>query len=206
MRRARPALLQRVPGAMSTALEELVLDEIDETEAPYFTLRIISKTNPARLEVPASFTATTGWPGAAQCSLLTSLRDPKEWPLQMGQLPPSSRAGNAVSDSAGWINFLRHMPVSVGDILVFEHVDDRCLVASVAYHRGRRPQNAPEEPQVVHLDVPEDPQVLAVNVQELPQVVNVNVIEDPQVVNVAQELNTATTKTEATRNQIDRHS
>ncbi|KAG0568744.1 hypothetical protein KC19_6G042500 [Ceratodon purpureus] len=159
---------------MLTELEELVLEDLDEAEVTYFSVRIISKTNPARLEVPASFTATTGWPGAVQCSLLTSLRDPKEWPLQMGQLPSSSCVGNAVSDSTGWANFLRHMAVSVGDIIVFEFVDSRCLVASIAYHRGCPPQNVPEEPQVVNVIVPAEPQVVSVNVPELPQVVNVN--------------------------------
>ncbi|KAG0504969.1 hypothetical protein M758_N008000 [Ceratodon purpureus] len=145
---------------MSNNLEKLVLEDLDEAAAGYFTIRIKSRTEPARL-VPASFTAMTGWPGAAQCSLLTSPRDRRGWPLQM-TLSSSSRVGNAISDTAGWANFLDAMAVSVGDILVFEMVDDRCLAASIAYHRGCLPRIVQTEPQVVNHDI----------VQAEPQVVN----------------------------------
>ncbi|KAG0595589.1 hypothetical protein M758_UG179300 [Ceratodon purpureus] len=63
---------------MSTDLEKLLLKELDEAVAHYFTVRITSKTRPTRLEVPAAFIKTTGWPGCAQCCLVTSLGEPKE--------------------------------------------------------------------------------------------------------------------------------
>ncbi|KAG0575945.1 hypothetical protein KC19_3G210300 [Ceratodon purpureus] len=143
---------------MSNDLEKLVLDDLDEAAGNYFTIRIISKTQPARLEVPAPFTAMTGWPGAAHCSLLTSYRGHREWPLQMTQVSSSSRVGNAISDSVGWANFIDHMAVSVGDILIFELVDDHTLEASIAYHRGRAPHSL-HIPDSMH----SDPQVVNAN-------------------------------------------
>ena len=105
-------------------------------------------------EVPADFTEATGWPRVAQCFVLTSSRSRTEWPLHMTQLSSSTCVGTAISDSAGWLNFLEHMPVSVGDILCFEIVDERTLVASIAYHRGRPPQIAVEKPQEVNVNAP----------------------------------------------------
>ncbi|KAG0504335.1 hypothetical protein KC19_N041000 [Ceratodon purpureus] len=147
-------LLCRAPSTMSGNLEKLILEDLDEAAAKYFTIRIAAKNRPTRLRVPADFTEATGWPRVAQCFVLTSSRSRTEWPLHMTQLSSSTCVGTAISDSAGWLNFMEHMPVSVGDILCFEIVDERTLVASIAYHRGRPPQIAVEKPQEVNVNAP----------------------------------------------------
>lgn len=121
-------------------------------------------TPPLLQEVPAPFSAATGWPGAVQCAVVTSLRNPLEWPLRMTQLSSSSCVGTAISDSYGWSKLTEHMAVSVGDVLDFELVDERCLLASIAYSRGRVPEVVPQEAQVRggHSPriAPEEPQVV----------------------------------------------
>lgn len=87
-----------------------------------------------------------------------------EWPLRMTQLSSSSCVGTAISDSYGWSKFAEHMAVSVGDVLDFELVDERCLLASNAYSRGRVPEVVPQEAQVTGGHSPrvalEEPQVV----------------------------------------------
>ncbi|KAG0617921.1 hypothetical protein M758_4G025000 [Ceratodon purpureus] len=149
---------------MSDGFENLILEDLDEASGNHFTVRILSRTTPTRLEVPAPFSAATGWPGAVQCAVVTSLRNPLEWPLRMTQLSSSSCVGTAISDSYGWSKFTEHMAVSVGDVLDFELLDERCLLASIAYSRGRVPEVVPQEAQVTggHSPrvAPEEPQVV----------------------------------------------
>ena len=105
----------------------------------------------------------------------------------MAQLSSSTCVGTAISDSAGWQNFLANMPVSVGDILAFEVVDTRHLVASIAYHRGRAPGVTATVPDVVNVHAPHfrAPEVAVA----VPLMVNVDAphfrapVTVPQVVN-----------------------
>ncbi|KAG0572752.1 hypothetical protein KC19_VG121900 [Ceratodon purpureus] len=145
----------RRPATMAEpvdSLEELVLEEVQGTPAQYFTVRIFSKTKPTRLEVPAEFSSKTGWPGVENCAIVTSTKF-KEWPLRKTQLSSLTSLGFAMSDSAGWLKFLGDQDVSAGDVLVFEQVDERCLVASVAYQSGR-PSVTEDVPQVINSDIP----------------------------------------------------
>ena len=84
-------------------------------------------------EIPASFTAKTGWPTCEDCALVTSISTRKEWPLRIRRLPDAQRGISAVSIGGGWARFIADQHLGVGAFLTFEVVDSRRLV--VALHR-----------------------------------------------------------------------
>lgn len=84
-------------------------------------------------EIPATFTAETGWPGEDDCALVTSITNMKEWPLQFHRLPDVSNGVSAVSLGDGWSQFIEEQDLDVGAFLTFEVVDSRRLV--VTHHR-----------------------------------------------------------------------
>ena len=87
-------------------------------------------------EIPAPFTAETGWPAEDDCTLMTSITTPKEWPLQFRRLNSGVMPGiSAVSVGAGWERFITDQNIGVGAFLTFEVVDDRRLVVAV-HHRA----------------------------------------------------------------------
>ena len=85
-------------------------------------------------EIPASFTAETGWPGEEDCALVTSITTMSEWPLQFRRLH-NVRKGivSTVSVGDGWPKFVADHNLGPGAFLTFEVVDSRRLVA--ALHR-----------------------------------------------------------------------
>ena len=84
--------------------------------------------------MPPEFTASTGWPGCGDCGIVTSLDAVAEYPVKF-------TCTGVVAKSIGdcWPKFLRHAKIRKGKFIVFEPVDERCLVATVY-----PPANAPE--------------------------------------------------------------
>ena len=82
-------------------------------------------------EIPASFTAETGWPVEEDCALVTSISTVKEWPLRFMALPDMLAGVSAVSICAGWPNFVHDQQLGYGAFLTFEIVDERRLVVSI---------------------------------------------------------------------------
>ncbi|KAG0572935.1 hypothetical protein KC19_VG135600 [Ceratodon purpureus] len=93
-------------AAMEEPFERLLLDDLIEVTAQYFTVTMISPTKPFFLEIPADFSAKTGWPACKSCALVTSQRTPKEWPLQMFPLSSDFCLGTLVSESGEWLKFV----------------------------------------------------------------------------------------------------
>ena len=91
-------------------------------------------------EIPASFTAETGWPGEENCALVTSISTIREWPLQFRRLH-DLRKGivKAVSVGDGWAQFIADQNLGPGAFLTFEIVDSRRLV--VALHHRSAPED-----------------------------------------------------------------
>ena len=100
-------------------------------------------------EIPEYFTAKTGWPGVADCALVTSISTLKEWPLQIRRLHNMRAGVAAVSVGGGWAKFIEDQKLGVGAFLTFEVVDKRRLV--VALH-NRRSADEPHQPQALHAD------------------------------------------------------
>jgi hypothetical protein len=84
-------------------------------------------------EIPATFTAETGWPGGEDCSLVTSISTFLEWPLRLREVSDTSLGVSAVSVGARWPKFVHDQEISHGAFLIFEVVDELRLV--VAIHR-----------------------------------------------------------------------
>ena len=101
-------------------------------------------------EIPATFTAETGWPSEEECALVTSMSTLKEWPLQIRRLHPVLPGVSAVSIGGGWPKFVADHNLGVGAFLTFEVVDTRRLVASI-HNRSASPVLHHEEH--VHGDV-----------------------------------------------------
>ena len=78
------------------------------------------------------------------CGLLTSITNPKEWRIQFEPLVSVDDVGH------GWQIFLVDQKVTARALLVFEVVDDHCLVV-IVYH-----PNSPWKVKVV-LEVPSKP-------------------------------------------------
>ena len=83
-------------------------------------------------EIPATFTAETGWPSEEECALVTSISMLKEWPLQIRRLHHVRPPGvSAVSIGGDWENFIAGQNLDVGAFLTFEVVDSRRLVVGI---------------------------------------------------------------------------
>lgn len=107
-------------------------------------------------EIPASFTAETGWPGAKDCALVTSISTRKEWPIRFRRFPDMAVGGTAMSVGAGWPKFISDQDLGIGAFCTFEVVDDRRLVVGI----HRRSANAHAlSPHVVrdYRETPEGP-------------------------------------------------
>ena len=100
-------------------------------------------------EIPKSFAAETGWPGAENCALVTSISTLKEWPLQIRRLHGVCAGVAAVSVGNGWAKFVEDQKLGVGAFLTFEVVDERRLV--VALHNRRSPKEL-RQPEAIHGD------------------------------------------------------
>ena len=57
-------------------------------------------------EIPATFTAETGWPRFDECALVTSMTFAKEWPLQFRRYASFHKGVSAVSVGGGWVKFV----------------------------------------------------------------------------------------------------
>ncbi|KAG0572653.1 hypothetical protein KC19_VG113900 [Ceratodon purpureus] len=77
-------------------------------------------------EVPPEFTSSTGWPGCPDCGIITSISTMKESPVRFERIGAVARS---VGD--GWSNFLKEHYIRKDKFVVFELVDERCLVAVV---------------------------------------------------------------------------
>ena len=100
-------------------------------------------------EIPAAFTAETGWPGEEDCAIVTSITTMSEWPIQFRRLH-NVRKGivSAVSVGDGWPKFIADHNLATGAFLTFEVVDSRRLVAAL-HHRSARDDFAqPQLPDV----------------------------------------------------------
>lgn len=86
-------------------------------------------------KIPATFTAETGWPGAEDCALVTSVTLDEEWPVQLRCLPDVSSGNSAVSVGGGWAKFVADQSLGLGAFLTFENVDERRLVVT-HHHRS----------------------------------------------------------------------
>ena len=101
-------------------------------------------------EIPATFTAETGWPCSTECALVTSITTPKEWPLKLHKFVDVSSGRSAVSVGGGWAKFVLDQNLGLGAFLTFEVVDDRRLV--VAHHQRCVAEDF-EEAQEVNVDI-----------------------------------------------------
>ena len=77
-------------------------------------------------EIPAAFTKKTGWPETSDCILVTSTTSMKQWPVLFNR-----QRGTIVSLYEGWTEFLHDQGIEVGNFMVFEYVDDQCLVVAI---------------------------------------------------------------------------
>lgn len=92
-------------------------------------------------EIPATFTAETGWPGFNECALVTSISNTKEWPLLLQRCTELDGGVSAVSMGGGWAKFVDDHRIGAGALLTFEPVDSWCLVVAIHAH------SAPEDSQ-----------------------------------------------------------
>lgn len=81
-------------------------------------------------EIPATFTAETGWPGNDECALVTSVNFAKEWPLQFRRYSDVHTGVSAVFGGGGWAKFVADHHLGDGAFLTFEVVDERSLVVA----------------------------------------------------------------------------
>ena len=100
-------------------------------------------------EIPATFTAETGWPSEEECALVTSINTLKEWPRQTRRLDDVLPGVSAVSIGGGWAKFLADQNLGKGAFLTFEVVDERHLV--VALHNRSASEDL-HVPQQLHGD------------------------------------------------------
>ncbi|KAG0596237.1 hypothetical protein M758_UG235700 [Ceratodon purpureus] len=89
------------------------------------------------LGILKTFTAKCGWPTSTHCILVTSISSKEEWFIQLELLEGPQWRNLVVSVDDGFSKFVGDNQVSVGDLLVFEWVDDCCLV--VTRHRCSPP-------------------------------------------------------------------
>lgn len=82
-------------------------------------------------EIPAAFTAETGWPGTLECALVTSISSTKEWPVRLRRCTEVEGGVSAVAVGGGWAKFLVDQRLPTGALLTFEPVDSRCLVVAL---------------------------------------------------------------------------
>lgn len=95
-------------------------------------------------EIPAAFTAETGWPGTDECALVTSISSTKEWRVRLRRCTEVDGGVSAVAVGGGWAQFVADNCLGAGALLTFEVVDSRCLV--VALHE----RSAVEDSQQQH--------------------------------------------------------
>ncbi|KAG0573492.1 hypothetical protein KC19_VG182900 [Ceratodon purpureus] len=84
-------------------------------------------------EIPVAFTNKTKWPGEKQCALVTSMSS-KQWQVNFER-----RNSSFVSTGTGWRDFLCDQELRIGNILVFEVVDERCLVVTINPYAEKTP-------------------------------------------------------------------
>lgn len=96
-------------------------------------------------EIPKSFSARSGWPGHLDVTLVTSITREKQWPLQLRRVEPGSSL-TAISIGSGWDEFVKDNGVGLGDLLVFEVVDEVCLVVTIHRHRPRPATHGKKKP------------------------------------------------------------
>lgn len=126
-------------------------------------------------EIPASFSAETGWPCDEECALVTSISTEKEWPLQVRRLPDVRGRMSAVSVGGGWAKFLHDQQLGRGAFMTFELVDERRLV--VALHQRGAPEFTQQTDNVAGLvrdccdsDLPEVLNTHPTTLTQLPEV------------------------------------
>ncbi|KAG0555330.1 hypothetical protein KC19_12G161500 [Ceratodon purpureus] len=118
-------------------MADLYADAIAEMEdigARFFSVYLESAHSMSVLDVPQEFTASTGWPGCADCGIITSSATMQESPVRFDRTGSVARS---VGD--GWARFLRDNNIRKGKFVVFEPVDERCLVA-VVYPKSGTPE------------------------------------------------------------------
>jgi len=82
-------------------------------------------------EIPAAFTAETGWPAHDECALVTSLNFAREWPLQLRRYTSGHCGVSAVSVGGRWSKFVADHHLGDGAFLTFKVVDERSLVVAL---------------------------------------------------------------------------
>lgn len=82
-------------------------------------------------EIPATFTAETGWPGGEECALVTSISCVKEWPLELRRSSSVHGGVTAVSVGGGWAKFCADQHLRAGAFMTFEIVDESRLVVAI---------------------------------------------------------------------------
>lgn len=117
-------------------------------------------------EIPATFTAETGWPRFDECALVTSMTFAKEWPLQFRRYASFHTGVSAVSVGGGWAKFVEDHNLGEGAFLTFEMVDDRSLVVALHVRGALGSHERSQEEQIVepssqcpwseHVPPPED--------------------------------------------------
>lgn len=103
-------------------------------------------------EIPATFTAATGWPYADECCLVTSIDFAKEWPLQFSRSADVQTGVSAVSVGGGWAQFVTDHELGDGAFLTFEVVDERTLVVGVHAVGALGNYDSPEQAQITEVD------------------------------------------------------
>ena len=99
-------------------------------------------------QIPATFTAETGWPVQEDCALVTSITFQEEWPVQLRLLPDVSTGYSAVSVGGGWAKFIAEQDLGIGAFLTLEFVDERRLVVTHHHHSCAAERQEQQQPEV----------------------------------------------------------
>ncbi|KAG0594148.1 hypothetical protein M758_UG052200 [Ceratodon purpureus] len=108
--------------------------EMEEIGVKFFSIYLHTAHSMSVLDVPPEFTASTGWPGCADCGIITSVTTMQESPVRFERTGAIAR-----SVGEGWANFLHVNKIRKGKFVVLELVDERCL-AAVVYPKPGTPE------------------------------------------------------------------
>ncbi|KAG0592576.1 hypothetical protein KC19_1G263700 [Ceratodon purpureus] len=98
-------------------------------------------SSPRTQGIPKTFTEQCGFPKSTKAVLTTSMPGKEEWPIDLQFLDGPQWRHSAVTVGGGFSKFAADVGVVVGDLLVFEWVDEGYLVAK------KYPRSPPPKPR-----------------------------------------------------------
>ncbi|KAG0627449.1 hypothetical protein M758_2G201700 [Ceratodon purpureus] len=133
---------------MADDYEQEARKELNHCGVEYFIVKISASAPIYCLSIPEEFSNATGWPRREECSLVTGMTPAKEWPIRFLRMSYASNLGRAHSIGGGWDKFVQDNCIRPGDLLVFEHVDDSCLVVTIHHPEDGAVVNSPTRPTI----------------------------------------------------------